>query len=156
MTVAMMISQFVESSEINAARNTGPVIQFVGLAVILASKSVDAASFCVLIVGLAFLRGLPCPLPFSLRAEVGSEDLAVLEVASFLNSGVSDANAAKINGKAKQLARETSKTIRQDPTHPSAASKMLMLVRGERFCQFVQIAIASKIHAPSKQLQPAN
>ena len=45
MTVAMIISQFVESSEIKAARKTGPEIRFVGLAVILASKSFDGASF---------------------------------------------------------------------------------------------------------------
>lgn len=45
MTVAMMISQLVESSEIKAARKTGPVRGFVGLVVLLAIKSREVAEF---------------------------------------------------------------------------------------------------------------
>ena len=155
-TVAMMISQLVESSEIKAARKTGPVSDFVGLAAMLVSKSFEGSKFSAFNSGLAFLRTLRCRLPFAVRVVVCSLNLGDLVGSSFFNVGVSDASAAKINGKAKQLARETSKTIRQDPTHPTAAIKILKLTRGERLCKFVQIAIASRIHAPSKQLQPAS
>jgi hypothetical protein len=132
----------------------------VGLEAILGAKSTIRLVFSLVGTGLARLRALPWRLPlllfFAAAGEFASHGR--IDACGFLFSRVrvSAAIATKIKGNAKQLARGMSKTTRHDAIYPIAAVTIRKLMIGEWSFQFAQAARVIRIHAPSKQLQPAS